>query len=217
MLRRRTIASAAILAAFSLGAVAPANAAILGNPHGHAATVKAHAHTGHVSKQAVRQVLRDLAHLDKRLNRVARYPGVARLSAGDRDVVLANIAADQASLKTQADEVRAANTVADVRQARRDLKRVKPTNYILATNYLLNADRLNAEVAALSAQVQPGSAEETMLATASTQIAATATAARAITARSTRADLAVIRTTTNSIHALIDAVSLSVGTSTTTP
>ena len=39
MNRPGTIASAALLAALGLGATAPANAAILGHPHGHAATV----------------------------------------------------------------------------------------------------------------------------------------------------------------------------------
>jgi hypothetical protein len=203
MNRPGKIASVALLAALSVGAAAPADAAILGHPHGHSVTVKAHGHASHVSDQAVRQVLRDLAHLDKRLNRAAAYVGKAKVSTADRDLLLASIATDQADLATLADDVRTAGTVADLKAARRDLRQVRWNNYLRAAQFLVSVDTLTAQVATLSAQAPAGSAEATLLADASTQLGTAATDARAITARTPKADL-------QSIRALLDSVSAAV-------
>jgi hypothetical protein len=209
MNRPGKIASAVLLAALSVGAAAPANAAILGHPHGHSATVKAHAHASHVSDKAVRQVLRDIAHLDKRLDRAAAYVGKAKVSTADRDLLLASIATDQADLATLADDVRTAGTVADLKAARRDLRQVRWNNYVRAAQFLVSVDTLAAQVAAQSAQAPAGSPEATLLADASTKLDTAAADARAITARTPKADLQAIR-------ALLDSVAAAVGAGSTT-
>jgi hypothetical protein len=205
MNRPGTIASAALLAALSLGATAPANAAILGHPHGHTATAKAHAHGAHATGQAVRQVLRDIAHLNKRLNRAAAHVGKANLSTSDRDLLLASIATDQADLATLADQVRTAGTVADVKAARADLRHVRWNNYVRAANFLVTIDTLAAQVAAAQAQAVPGSDQATALANASTTLDTAATDARAITARTPRADLQAIQALLDSVSAVLAA------------
>jgi hypothetical protein len=205
MNRPAAIASAALLAALSLGATAPANAAILGHPHGHTATVKAHTHSSHATGQAVRQVLRDIAHLDKRLDRAAAYVGKANLSTSDRDLLLASIATDKADLATLADQVRTAGTVADVKAARADLRKVRWNNYVRAANFLVSIDALTAQVAAAQALAVPGSAQATALADASTTLDTAATDARAITARTPRADLQAIQALLDSVSAVLAA------------
>lgn len=202
MNRAGTIASAALLAALSLGATAPANAAILGHPHGH--TVKAHTQSSHAGGQAVRQVLRDIAHLNARLDRASAYVGKASLSTADRDLLLASIATDKADLATLADQVSTAGTVADVKAARRDLRKVRWNNYVRAANFLVRIDTLTAQVATAQAQAVPGSAQATALADASTTLDTAGTDARGITARTPRADL-------QAIQALLDSVSAALG------
>lgn len=211
MFRSRTLAAASILAVTTLGAVAPANAAILGSPHGHAATGKAHAHSSHASAQGVRQVLRDIAHLDTRLARAATYVGKTAPASTERDTLLASIATDRADLATLADSVRTAGTVADVRAARKDLRQVRWTNYIQAAHFLRTAAALSAEIATLSAQAQSGSPEATQLADASTQLATAVADAAAITARSTRSDVHAVRALLDTVQATVDSVSAALG------
>jgi hypothetical protein len=212
MFRSRTLAAAAILAVTTVGAVAPANAAILGNPHAHGHTsTKAHTHAGHASAQGVRQVLRDIAHLDKRLARAATYVGKTAPASTERDTLLANVATDRADLATLADDVRTSGTVADVKAARKDLRQVRWTNYIQAAHFLRTAAALSAKITSLSAQAQSGSPEETQLADASTQLATAVADAAAITARSTRADVHAVRALLNSVQATLDSVSTALG------
>lgn len=216
MNRYRTFAAAAILAVVSLGTTAPANAAILGTPHAHTAKAHAHKAKAKVSPKVVRQVLHDIARVNKRLDNSARYAS-SRLTGDNKAGVLSNIAADKAALAAQADQVRSANTVADVKAVRADLRKVNPTNYVLSTNDLLNAGRISADLADLATKVAPGSADADAVAAAQAQIPTIVSGALAVTGRSPKVDLDAIQSLVDSTRNVVSTVRYHLGTTPTTP
>lgn len=144
----RALAVAVTAAALTLtGAVEVAASA---KPH-----AVAHAKGGHAkttpAKGEVRKVLRDIARLTTALDRNVRPSRIGTLPEDQQAAVLANVALDKQALTDLATAASAADTTLDLRQVRKDLKKVRPENYLLSVNVLRGAAGL-AEAAAANAE-----------------------------------------------------------------
>lgn len=127
-----------------------------------AASAKPHTHVAHVkgghaalAKGDVAKVLRDIARTSKALDRSVRDNRVGTLADDVLAAVLANVEADKAALAELATAVSAPDSTVDASQVRRDLRQLRPENYVLSVNVLRKAARVaaaatdNAEATAL--------------------------------------------------------------------
>ncbi len=175
---RRTAAAAA--AAFALTSVASA------------AQAAPPADDDQPSKSQVKQLLKDIAGKNKRLNTIEGSHKLTRLSVEHQATVVGNIDADQLDLATLVEQVNAADSTVDIRAARRELHKFRVENYTLTINIIRAGERLVDDVAEdAEGQVQLDEAFA---------------AALAITADSTKADVRAARTALAEVRAEIEDV-----------
>ena len=164
MITKTRAVAAALAAAVALGAGAT-SATAAGHGHdgtadGHGAAEHAHGgaagapgrHGRHDTSARVaherRQLVRQIAILDARLAHVSRDTRTAWLDADDRTAVLANVAADRASLADLAEAAGAADGTVDLRSVGKDLHGVHPEVYAQVLSALRRAAALRVTVAA---------------------------------------------------------------------
>jgi hypothetical protein len=108
-----------------------------------------------LAKSDVRKVQRDIARLTKALDRTVRPSRIGTLAEDVQATVVSNVEADKATLAGLGEAAAAADTTLDLRQVRRDLRKVRVENYRLSVNVLRQAARVDAaanpEAAALVA------------------------------------------------------------------
>lgn len=97
------------------------------------------------------KVLRDIDRLKAALDRTMRENRIGTLADDVRATLLASVEADKLALADLAAAATAADSTLDLRQVRRDLRDVRPENYVLAVNVLRKAARL-AEASAANAE-----------------------------------------------------------------
>jgi hypothetical protein len=113
---------------------------------GHGGGAKAGAAKGDSAK-----VLRDITRLSTALDRTMRENRIGTLAEDVQTALLANVEADKLALTDLATAAAAADSTLDLRQVRRDLREVRPENYVLSVNVLRKAAKL-AEAAAANAE-----------------------------------------------------------------
>lgn len=178
----RALAVAVTTAALALTGQA-VQAAASAKPH----STGAHAQGGHAKSAPadgdVRKVLRDIARLTAALDRNVKPSRIGMLPEDQQAAVLANVELDKQALADLAAAASAADTTLDLRQVRKDLRSVRPENYLLSVNVLRGAAEL-AEAAAANADA--AALVDSAVATALT---VTATSPRSLV-KEARADLA---------------------------
>lgn len=115
-----------------------------GAGHG-AGAAKAGAAKGDAAK-----VQRDIARLSAALDRTVRENRIGTLADDVQATLLGSVKTDKQTLADLATEASAADSTLDLRQVRRDLRQVRPENYVLSVNVLRKAAEL-AEAAAADA------------------------------------------------------------------
>lgn len=144
-----------------------------------ALTQTATAQSEGVSSQ-VKQLVRDIDGKDRRLARLMTAPRTTRLADVDEAVLVAAMTADRGDLAALKAEAQAADSTYDARAVRRELRKFRVENYVLATNLARRAEKLSA--AAID--------DPEALAYAVAALAG----ALALTADSTRADIDAVAT-----------------------
>jgi hypothetical protein len=180
---------AAVLTTAALSLAGPGLQAASAKPHpagahakgGPAAAPKGGPATA--AKGDVVKVLRDIARTSKALDRTVRDNRVGTLADDVRTAVVGNVDADKAALAELATAVSAPESTLDPSQVRRDLRQLRPENYVLAVNVLRKAARVAAAAT--------DNAEATALVDSAVATALTVTAASPKSLlREARADLA---------------------------
>ena len=95
-----------------------------------------------------RMVLQAITRLSTALDRNVKPSRIEMLPTEQQDALLANVEADQGILAALREDVLAADSALDLRQVRTDLKSFRVENYLHATNALVEALELQAELAA---------------------------------------------------------------------
>lgn len=209
MKRSTRIASAAVAAAVSFGVSAPAVAAQQhGNEHdnrnGHHQTAKDD--RGNKVDRGARQVLKEIASINKRLTNVVKDNRLKRLDRMDRTAILTNVQSDRAALSELARDARAADSLADLKRVRQDLKSVRGQNYAEAVSLFRLSYRLTAQIEALRAGVKTGSLQATALNEATVHVADARETAKLVTVYSSRSDLRVVRSLLTQAKVNVQAV-----------
>ena len=166
------LATAALVAPSALAATAvaaPGKPAEPTKPTGPAKTVKAQ----------TKQLLKDIAGKDKRLDRLSTSTAVAALADGTEADLVANLTAARADLADQRPTVEAADSTVDTRAARKELRSFRVENFRIVVNVLRKVEGLEEAAAADPEAVDHLTAAEA--------------GALEITATSTKADLRAVR------------------------
>lgn len=98
-----------------------------------------------------RQLLKTIDNVSDHLDRSVKPSRIDMLSATTQAGLVANVAADKAALGEVATAAQAVGSTLDLRQARTDVKELRPENYRLVVNVLRKAERLLADATAGSA------------------------------------------------------------------
>ena len=150
MNRTTRAATVALAAAIALGISTPAALAVRG---GHEHPHPTHEPAGGPSTNAQRQALRQIARIDSGIARAlsdSRVGGLGTINDVDvKGAVLANAAADRASLADLDAAVRAAGPDFDYDSLRQTLRCMHPENYRLVVNALRHASKIDAAADAL--------------------------------------------------------------------
>lgn len=189
----RALAAATAAAALALTVTGPAAVAA---PAGHAVSADAKP----ASKQAKpvkgksatvgqRQVLRDLDRAMRALDRAVKSSRIAPLSETTQAGLLANVETEKTGLVALRDALVAADSTADVRQVRTDLRGLRIANYVVAVNQLRRAEAL-VDVAAADVE-------------AAALVASAITKALTVTAAADKSLLADVRADLNAARALL--------------
>ena len=95
--------------------------------------------------RAQRQLLHDVAKVSAALDRAVKPSRVGTLAAATRAALLENAEDDKAGLETFRTMAATNDSSADLRRARKDLKKLRAVNYVLVVNVLRKAERLLAD------------------------------------------------------------------------
>ncbi|WP_374456467.1 hypothetical protein [Nocardioides sp.] len=133
----------------------------------------------HSVKGQTKQLLKDIAGKDARLDRLSTSDAVTRLADDTEATLVSNIGAARTDLGEIKTSVEAADSTVDTRAARKELRSFRIENFRIVANVLSKAERIEAAAA--------GDPEATE------HLAAAEEAALAITATSTKADLRAAR------------------------
>lgn len=188
----RALAAATAAAALTLTVTGPVAVAA---PTGHAvsADAKPAAKPAKPAKGKAaagqRQLLRDLDRAVRALDRAVKPSRIAPLSETSQAGLLANIGTEKTGLVALRATLLAADTTADVRQVRADLRGLRIANYVVAVNQLRQAQAL-AVVAAADVE-------------ATTLVASAVTKALTVTAAADKSLLADVRADLNAARALL--------------
>lgn len=152
--------------------------------------------TGAVAKPSndQRKVTHDIARLSTSLDRAVKPSRIGMLPEDQQTTLQTNVEADQLALETLGVAVLAADSTHDLRQVRRDLKKVRVVNYNHAVNSLRRALEMQAQLAA-----HPDLTEAAGLVAGAVEKALTVTAA------SPKSLLKEIRADLSAAQALLDA------------
>jgi hypothetical protein len=99
---------------------------------------------GAAAQGASATVLRDIARTSAALDRTVRANRIGTLAEDVQAAVVANVEADKAALAALATAVSSPDSTQDLRQVRRDVRQVRPENYVQAVNVLRKAARVAA-------------------------------------------------------------------------
>jgi hypothetical protein len=216
MNRTTRFAAAAVAAALSFGVTGPAVAAGHADrpvPHASHGTNDDHGNKGRnddkggkganddkggnkpgkVETKYLKQVLKDIANLDRSLAKVAKASRVNGLTDTDRTVLATNVAADRATLAALSDTTRSADSNADLKQVRRDLKAVRVQNYTQVINDLRFASRLAEKIADERSYADDGTTEAALLDEAAALLSQAVAQAHLVTATSDKTALREVK------------------------
>ena len=136
-----------------------------------------------------RQVMRDLDRAMRALDRAVKSSRIAPLSETTQAGLLANVETEKTGLVALRDALVAADSTADVRQVRTDLRGLRIANYVVAVNQLRQAEAL-VDVAAADVE-------------AAALVASAITKALTVTAAADKSLLAEVRADLNAARALL--------------
>jgi hypothetical protein len=137
-----------------------------------------------------RQLLHDVAKVSRKLDGATKPSRIGTLAATTQAALLENVAGDETELDAFRTLAATAGSSVDLRQARKDVKKLRAVNYVLVVNALRKAERLLADAA-------PGSA-------AATSLAAVVTDALTVDASTDRAVLRTLRADLTAAKALLE-------------
>lgn len=143
------------------------------------------------AKAQTKQLLKDIAGKDKRLDRLSTSNAVESLADDTEAEVVANVTDARTALADLKTTVEAADSTVDTRAARKELRSFRVENFRIVVNILSKAERLE----------EPAAAD----AEAAGHLAAAETAALDITATSTKADIRAARDHVKAAQAELDA------------
>ena len=214
MKRSTSVAAVALSVSVALGFAAPA--AVAGPPANHPTHAKAtHGKTDKAAQpttQKQRQALRDIARVDAKLDKAVKKSRVERLAADAQAAVLANVALDRAKLAALKEAVAAADSGLDLRQVRKDLRQTRPQVYIVVINDLRQAARIQARTVANDALLAEATDADAVAANeaAKTAVAEAVALAVKVTATSSKSELravhAAVVTARKALGAVADAL-----------
>jgi hypothetical protein len=119
-------------------------------PGSHAKGPKPGKGSDHVARMQ-RQLLHEVAKVSRKLDGATKQSRIGMLSDTTQAALLANVAADKSGLDAYRTMASSAAGSVDLRQARKDVKKLRPVNYVLVVNVLRKAERLQAGATAGSA------------------------------------------------------------------
>lgn len=189
----RALAAATAAAALTLTVTGPVAVAA---PAGHTGSADAKPASkpakpvkGKSAAVGQRQVLRDLDRAMRALDRAVKSSRIAPLSETTQAGLLANVETEKTGLVALRDALVAADSTADVRQVRTDLRGLRIANYVVAVNQLRQAEAL-VDVAAADVE-------------AAALVASAITKALTVTAAADKSLLAEVRADLNAARALL--------------
>ena len=186
----RALAAATAAATLTLTVTGPVAVAA---PTGHAVSADAKPASKPVKGKSAtvgqRQVMRDLDRAMRALDRAVKPSRITPLSETAQAGLLANVETEKTGLVALRDALVAADSTADVRQVRTDLRDLRIANYVVAVNQLRQAEAL-VEVAAADVE-------------ATALVASAITKALTVTAAADKALLADVRADLNAARALL--------------
>ena len=140
--------------------------------------------------RAHRQLEHELAKVATALDRAVRPSRIGQLSDSTQAALQENVAADKAKLDAVRTTAASSDDSAQLRQARKDVKKLRAVNYVLVVNVLGKAERLLAQAA-------PGSS-------AAVALAAVVTEALTVDASTDKATFRELRTDLKTAKSLLE-------------
>jgi hypothetical protein len=138
-----------------------------------------------------RQLLREVAKVSRKIDGATKASRIGMLSDATQAALLDNVAADKTELDGFRTLAATTATSADLRQARKDVKKLRAVNYVLVVNVLRKAERLHAGATSGSA--------------AAVSTAAVVTKALTVDASTDKAMLRELRRDLEAAQALVEA------------